>query len=127
MLFTWILPFFAFVACIVSATPLTGAENQLLGTSLMPNVSQYSSANRSMTPGILSTENALNIKCDGAQYGANLDIADCKDAKAYISSGSEQHPWADRYIRWRKPHFILPYRFMGGKNERSSRSIRAFY
>ena len=116
MSLTSIILFFALVAYAVSASSLTGAENELR-ISLSSNVSRFPfSLNRSISPSNISIENALGIKCDGAQYGVNLDLADCKDAKTYISSGSEQVPWVARHTRWLKPHFVLPYRFMGGKN-----------
>ncbi|CAD6578702.1 MAG: hypothetical protein ASARMPRED_008809 [Alectoria sarmentosa] len=115
MSLTSIILFFALVAYAVSASSLTGAENELR-ISLSSNVSRFPfSLNRSISPSNISIENALGIKCDGAQYGVNLDLADCKDAKTYISSGSEQVPWVARHTRWLKPHFVLPYRFMGDK------------
>lgn len=111
---TWILQFFAFVSYAVCENPLVGAENQLLPISLPSNVSHLiSSLNRSFT--LIPTENALNIKCDGSQYGVNLNIADCKEAKRYISSGSEQCLWVERHTRILKLHYALPYRYMGGK------------
>lgn len=116
MSLTWLLRSSAFLAYAVSASPLTGTVNQVIRISLPYNVSHLnSSSNASVTPSNTSSENALGIKCDGAQYGVNLNIADCKDAKAYISSGSEQFPWVERQTRFSKPHFGLPYRYMGGK------------
>ena len=115
MSLTSVILVFALMAYVVSSSSLTGAENELR-ISLSSNVSHFPSfSNRSVSPSNISIENALGIKCDGAQYGVNLDLADCKDAKTYISSGSEQFPWVARHTRWLKPHFLLPYRFMGGK------------
>lgn len=113
------LHFFAVLVCVVPANCLNEAENQLSRLYPPSNLLHpTSSSNGSLTPNDVSKDNTLTIKCDGAQYGVKLNIADCKDAKSYISSGSEQFPWVGRHTRWHKPRFALPYRYMGGKNER---------
>ena len=123
----WILRLLASLAYAVSANPLVGAENQLIGVSLPFNASYSYSSNRSLTPSDLPTENALNVKCDGAEYGANLDIADCKNAKSKLSSGMVQLPWVERDVQWHVPHCVLPFRLMGGKNQRTSQPKTVFY
>ena len=113
---TWVVRFLAFVDYAVCDNPLVGAENQLLRISLPSNVSRLiSPLNRSSTPGDIPTENDLDIKCGGSQYGVNLNIADCKEATGYISSGSQQYPWVKRHTHILKPYFAVPYRSMGGK------------
>ena len=115
MLLPWMLRVLA-IAYEASASPLSGAGNQVSRVTLPPDVSHLTfSSNLSITPSNISTTNALDIRCDGAQYGDNLNVTDCKDAKAYISSGSEQFPWVDRETLFLRAHFSLPYRFMGGK------------
>ena len=116
MSLAWVLRFSASMAYYVSAHPSSGSENQFIAISLPSTVSHLNyPSHRSITPIDISTENALDIRCDGAQYGVNLDIADCKDAKYYISSGSEEVPWVKRRFPFFKPGFVLPYRYMGGK------------
>ena len=114
MSLTWFWRYFAFIIYAVSASPLTTAENPSITTSLASNVSHLTSSSPIFILRNTTTSNALNVKCDGAQYGVNLDVADCKDAKAYISSGSVQRPWAERGSHLQFPHFFLPYRYMGG-------------
>ena len=112
MLLIWTLRVLATVY-EASASPFTGTGDQGSRISLPSDVSLLS--NLSVISSNISTKNALNIECDPAQYGYNLNITDCKDAKLYISSGSEQFPWVDRHTYYPKAHFALPYRYLGGK------------
>ena len=115
MLLIWILRVLA-TLYVASASPFIGTGNQDSRITLPSNVSHLTLlSNVSTTASNVSTKNALNIACDAAQYGDNLNITDCKDAKLYISSGSEQFPWVDRRTFYPKAHFALPYRYLGGK------------
>ena len=67
-----------------------------------------------MTSANMTSENAFTVTCDGAQYGLNLNVTDCRDAKAYITEGSEECPWVGRDVRFADYHFTVPYRYMGG-------------
>ena len=110
---TWILRYFALMTYEVSASPLLGAGVHIPGLYLPLNVSRSTST--SILPlSNISTKKALNVECDGARYGDNLSIADCKDAKGYIFSGSKQFAWVARHTPFQKAHFALPYRYMGG-------------
>lgn len=113
------------MAFAVSASPFTGAENQISDRSLPSNVSHViPSLILPTPPSNISAKNALNIKCDGAQYGDNLNVTDCKDARDYIGSGPHQFPWVKRTHFFRRPHFWLPYRYMGGTLSKTiSRSL----
>lgn len=103
------------MAFAVSASPFMGAENQVSERSLPSNVSHIIPSSILLTPpSNISGKSALNIKCDGAQYGDNLNISDCKDARDYIGSGPHQFPWVERTYFFQKQHFWLPYRYMGG-------------
>ena len=105
----------AFMASAVSAFPFIGAGNQLSGISLPFNMSHLTPPSiLSVPPSNISTGNALNIKCDGAQYGDKLNATDCKDARSYIGQGSYQFAWVERTVIFLKAHFSLPYRYMGG-------------
>ena len=124
MLLLWILRVLATVY-EASAAPFTGTGDQDSGIMPPSDVAHLTLlSNLSVLPSNISTKNAFNIECDAAQYGDNLNLTDCKDAKLYISSGSEQIPWVDRYKSYPKPHFPLPYRYLGGKYRLSS--IRSF-
>ena len=102
-----------------SASPLTETGDQGSRITLPSDVSHLTLlTNLSTISNNTSTENALNVQCDAAQYGDNLNITDCKDAKLYISSGSEQLPWVDRHTFYPKAHYALPYRYLGGKYRR---------
>ena len=116
MLLVWILRVLATVD-EASASPLTGTGSQGSRNTLPSDVSSHVNllSNLSVIPSNISTKNAFNIECDAAQYGDNLNITDCKDAKLYISSGSEQFPWVDRHTYYPRAHFALPYRYLGGK------------
>ena len=115
MLLIWILRVLA-TFYEASASPFTGTGDQGLRITLPSNVSHLTLlSNVSTIASDVSTKNAFNIACDAAQYGDNLNITDCKDAKLYISSGSEQFPWVDRHTFYPKAHFALPYRYLGGK------------
>ena len=115
MLLIWILRVLATVY-EASATPFTGTGNQGSRRTLPSDVSHLNLlSNPSVIPSNISTKNALNVECDAAQYGDNLNITDCKDAKLYISSGSEQFAWVGRHTYYPKAHFFLPYRYLGGK------------
>lgn len=106
----------ACMAYAASASPVTGAENQISRISLPLNVSHSTSPSiLSTPPSSVSTKSALNITCDGAQYGDNLNVADCKDARDYIGSGPFEFAWVERTHFLQKPHFWLPYRYMGGR------------
>lgn len=107
----------ACMAYAASASPVTGAENQISRISLPLNVSHASTSPSILsTPSSsVSTKSALNITCDGAQYGDNLNVADCKDARDYIGSGPFEFAWVERTHFLQKPHFWLPYRYMGGR------------
>ena len=115
MLLIWILRVLA-TLYKASASPFPGTGNRGSRITLPSDVSHPTLlSNVSVIPSNISPKNALNIECDAAQYGDNLNITDCKDAKLYISSGSEQFPWVDRHTFYPKAHFALPYRYLGGK------------
>lgn len=109
------LRFFASITYALSIAFSTGAGKSVIRTSPSSIGSILVSSNRSVILDRLPIENALDIRCDGAQYGFNLNIAECKGAKSYIASGSEQLPWVERQTRFSKAHFALPYRYMDGK------------
>ena len=114
---TWFLGFFALIAYTESANGFLEAENRFITVSPPSNLSHLtSSSNRSSTPSNALFDNALDIKCNGTKYGDNLNIADCKDAKTFILSGSDQIPWVQRFTLFPSPHFFVPYRYMGGKS-----------
>ena len=109
--------FVAFLSTLTTASviSLPGAGDPSLGSSQGSNGSHATSWS---SPSIISnatTDNAFKIKCDGGQYGRNLNIADCKDAKNYIPSGLDQYAWVERHLAFRGAHFALPYRYMGGR------------
>ena len=115
MLLIWILRVLAMVYQ-ASATTFTGTGIQDSRITLPSDVSRLTLlSNPSVIPSNISAKNALNVECDAAQYGDNLNITDCKDAKLYISSGSEQFAWVERHTYYPKAHFSLPYRYLGGK------------
>lgn len=115
MLLIWILRVLTTVY-ETSASPVTGNENQDLRITPPSDVSHLILlSNLSVIPSNISTKNTFDIECDAAQYGDNLNITDCKDAKLYISSGSKQLAWVDRHTLYKKAHFALPYRYLGGK------------
>ena len=115
MLLIWILRVLA-TLYEASASPFTGTGNQDSRITLPSNDSHPTLlSNVSVVSSNISAKNAFNIECDAAQYGDNLNVTDCKDAKLYISSGSEQFPWVDRHTFYPKAHFALPYRYLGGK------------
>lgn len=105
MLLIWILRVLTTVY-ETSASPVTGNDGLRLTLSNLTVISSN-----------ISTKSALNIECDTAQYGDNLNITDCKDAKLYISSGPQQLAWVDRHTLYKKAHFALPYRYLGGKSQ----------
>ena len=110
----WVLRLFAFIIYAVSAISLTRAESPLVRTSPTSNVSHLRSfSNLSLVSFDVTSGNALKIKCDGARYGENLNVVDCKDAKKYIGSGNKQHPWVGPYTPYKKAQFPVPYRYMG--------------
>ena len=123
----WTVHFVTFLITITTASviSLPGAENPSLRSSPISNGSHAS------PPSIISlnvtTDNAFMIKCDGEQYGTNLNIADCKDAKDYIPPGLDQYAWVKRYTALSKPHFALPYRYMGGRHQSLWSPQVAFY
>ena len=124
----WIPGFFAFLFTISTAVLVTpGAENPSLRnsqTSDRPHSTSLSSL--SMINLNVTTNNAFVIECDGGQYGRNLNIADCKDAKSYVPSGSNQAAWVERHTPFGGKHFALPYRFMGGRRQVFAVLERAF-
>ena len=129
MLLIWVLRVLATVY-ETSASPLTGTGSQGSRNTLPSDVSSHVTllSNLSVIPSNLSpAKNAFNIECDAAQYGDNLNITDCKDAKLYISSGSEQFPWVDRHTYYPRAHFALPYRYLGGKYRLLIFSRRVIY
>ena len=130
MSLSWTMRFvtFLFTSTTASVISLPGAENPSLGSSQTSNGSRATSlSSLSIVDSNVTIDNAFIIKCDGGQYGRDLNIADCKDAKDYIPSGLDQYAWVERHLAFGGAHFALPYRYMGGKY-RSLRSPRlAFY
>ena len=118
---------FLFTISTASVMASSGAEGPSLGTSQASNGSNATSlSSLSILSSNVTTDNAFIIKCDGGQYGRDLSIADCKDAKDYIPSGSDQYAWLERHIAFGGAHFALPYRYMGGRY-RSLRSPRVVF
>ncbi len=114
MSLVWVLRSFAFIIYAVSAISSTRAESPLVGKSSTSNVSQLTTfSNLSVVSFNATSGNALKIRCDGARYGENLNVVDCKDAKKYIGSGNNQHPWVGPYTPFKKAQFPVPYRYMG--------------
>lgn len=115
----WAFPFCILIAYQVLASPISGIDSQSLSIILPLNASHRTTSSTFLLapPSNISATNALNIECDGAQYGNDLNITDCKHAKNFISSGSEQCPWVDRHTLFLKPHFALPYRYMGDSGQ----------
>ena len=126
----WAMQFMIFFSTITTASviSLPGAEDPSLGSSQTSNGSHATSlSSLSIISSNVTTDNAFIIRCDGGQYGRDLNIADCKDAKDYIPSGMNQYAWVERHVAYGRAHFALPYRYMGGRN-RSLRSPQiAFY
>lgn len=119
----------ACMAYAVSASPFTGAGEQISNLSLQPNVSHPtpSSIFPIPPPNNISAKSTLVIKCDGAQYGDNLNVIDCKDARDYIGSGPHQFAWVERTYFFKDPHFWLPYRYMGGIDQSSRSPQEVFF
>ncbi|KAM0799859.1 hypothetical protein BDR22DRAFT_822223 [Usnea florida] len=118
MSLSWTVHFVTFLFTIATASviSLPGAEDPSLRNSQTSNGSHATSLSfLSITSLNVTADNAFIIKCDGDQYGRNLNIADCKDAKDYIPPGLDQYAWVKRYTAMSKPHFALPYRYMGDR------------
>ena len=106
---------FLFAITNASVISLPGAENPSPGRSQTSNGSHATSlSSLSIISPNDTTFNTFMIKCDGEQYGRDLSIADCKDAKDYIPPGLDQYAWLERHIAFGGMHFALPYRYMGG-------------
>ena len=60
-----------------------------------------------------TSPNDLTVQCLPAHYGSKIPLADCFDAVSQITPDEEIHDWADRHEAFVKPHFPLPFRFMG--------------
>ena len=117
MSLTWTMQFITllFTVSTASVIALPGAKNPSLGIFQASNGSHATSLSSlsTISPNV-TTDNAFTIKCDGGQYGRDLNIADCKDAKNYIPPGLDQYAWVERHIAFGGAHFALPYRYMGG-------------
>ena len=111
----WVPQVYAVVVYAMFTFFPTRIESILIRPTLISGVSTLtSSSSRTVTSGNMTIINALTVKCDGAQYGFNLDAADCKDARGYINVGSEECPWVDRNFPFADYHFAVPYRWMSG-------------
>ena len=109
----------------VSARPLNTSATSGIPSSHMElqrppdllNSTLYASSasNESVTSLDVTGDNDIEIQCDGASYGFDLDISDCEEAKAYFTANPDQFQWAERHTGWQKQIFPLPYRAMGNK------------
>lgn len=97
---------FSFLPCWAAAiltTPLrtTAAE--------MPDLVDAAAVNSSAL-------GALSVRCDGALYGFNPNIADCEGAAQFIVPDSEQLVWGERHTGLPVGIFPLPFAVFGGKS-----------
>ena len=107
---------FLFTISTVFVIAFPRTNDLSLGSSQISNGSHAPSlSSQSITSSNVTTGNAFIIKCDGGQYGRDLNIADCNDAKNYIPTGLDQYAWVERHLAFGGAHFALPYRYMGGK------------
>ena len=112
---TWVPHFHAAIASSALALFLTGVESIII---MPPSVSNYStftsSSGQNVTSENVTIENALTVKCDGAQYGLDLNAAECRTAREYIQIDSQECPWVERGYPFADYHFAVPFRWMGG-------------
>ena len=130
MPFSWTVHFvtFSFIITTASVISLPEAEDPPLRSFQVFNGSHSTSlSSLSIIDLNVTTDNAFIIKCDGEQYGRNLNIADCKDAKDYIPPGMDQSAWVERHTTFSKAYFALPYRYMGGRHRSPWGTQAAFY
>ncbi|KAF6228107.1 hypothetical protein HO133_007835 [Letharia lupina] len=66
---------------------------------------------------------ALSVRCDGALYGFNPNIADCEGAAQFIVPDSEQLVWGERHTGLPVGIFPLPFAVFGDKAECVVRTI----
>lgn len=98
------------------ATPLQGQGAQQLTSTLPANLTNLRfPGNKSTSTVLTSGENTFDIKCDGATYGFNPNIADCDEARSYIVPDSDQLYWGERHTGLPQEIFPLPFVIFGGK------------
>ncbi len=84
---------------------------------LPANISSSESAYRP------NTSNAIQVQCDGEKYGFNPDVSDCQKARSYYKRSSQLFTYGERHSGHEVNVFPLPYRLMGGKQPKSSKSL----
>ena len=103
-----------FWASRISANPLQAIDSQVLGVSTRPN--RTALASTTITPYLnanFSAPNPLDIRCDGATYGFDLDQHDCESAHSSIYRGMEQEIFGQRHSDLHDITWALPYIIMG--------------
>ena len=104
------------IVFIISTTPFQPNEDSALKLSPTPNiVKPIFSPNASISQLNVSTENVLNIRCDGETYGYNPNIPDCEDAKEYLVPDTKMWTFGERHTGLPEPILPLPYRLMGDR------------
>lgn len=101
---------------VVAAKPLITTDYQALDLTLprAPSTILFS-ADQPIRSVNTSTGNRLNIQCDGARFGYNLNFRDCQSAQDYFYPASEQRTWKERSTPGlTEDDFPLPLRVMGG-------------
>ncbi|KAF6239980.1 hypothetical protein HO173_001588 [Letharia columbiana] len=103
-----------FVRHIFSFLPCWAAA--ILATAKMPNLVDAAAVNSSAL-------GALSVRCDGALYGFNPNIADCEGAAQFIVPDSVQLVWGERHSGLPVGIFPLPFAVFGDKAECVVRTI----
>ncbi|CAD6592516.1 MAG: hypothetical protein ASARMPRED_006380 [Alectoria sarmentosa] len=104
------------IVFIISTTPFQPNEDSALKLSPIPNiVKPIFPPNASISQLDVSTENVLNIRCDGETYGYNPNIPDCEDAKEYLVPDTKMWTFGERHTGLPEPILPLPYRLMGDR------------
>ena len=99
----------------ISANTLQVIHSHVLGVSIRPNTTALASTTiPSHQHANVSAQKPLDIHCDGATYGFNLDQHDCESAHSSIFRATEQEIFGQRHSGLLDITWALPYIIMGG-------------
>ena len=115
----WITLLVAIYVQLVQSKPLSPPNPSIL-TSLDGNYSSLMASLRNTTNSPVGV-NSIETQCSEI-FGLNPVFSDCQSARDYISPDVVQYSWGNRHTGLPGNVFPLPYRIMGRKLLRKTRS-----
>ena len=97
---------------VLSTPAITKSRNTLNeNLSILPPALLNATSSHLTSPGT-----ALDMVCNGAEFGFSPSISDCQSAYKHLAPDTDQYQWGMRHTHtgMKGPIFPLPYRIMGG-------------